>query len=60
MTSITIDRTEDAYLNGESLLRLLILMMLAIIRGGAWECKRPREPFQNNHFFSLSLGIEML
>jgi hypothetical protein len=55
-----IDRTDDAYLNGESLLRLLILMMLAIIRGGAWECKRPREPFQNNHFFNLSLGIEML
>jgi len=34
--------------------------MLAIMRGGAWECKRAIGPFQNNQFFNFSLGIEML
>jgi hypothetical protein len=34
--------------------------MLAIIKGGAWECRRPREPFQNKYFFSFSLGMEIL
>jgi len=34
--------------------------MLAIIKGGAWECRRPREPFQNNYFFNFSLGMDIL
>jgi hypothetical protein len=34
--------------------------MLAIIKGGAWECRRPREPFQNKYFFSISLGMKIL
>jgi hypothetical protein len=34
--------------------------MLAIIKGGAWECRRPREPFQNSHLLSFSLRIEIL
>ena len=59
-TTITIDRTDEAYYIGPSKLRLLIFIMLAIIRGGAWECKKAREPFQNNHFLSFSLGTEIL
>jgi hypothetical protein len=60
ITSATIERTDEANLKGVSKLISLILIKLAIIRGGAWECKRPREPFQNNHFSSFSLGTEML
>jgi hypothetical protein len=59
-TSITIERTDEKYLKGVSKLSSLILIMLAIIRGGAWECKRARGPFQNNQFLNFSLGIEML
>jgi hypothetical protein len=32
-----IERTNEADLNGVSKLRSVILIMLAIIRGGAWE-----------------------
>jgi hypothetical protein len=59
-TSITIERIDEAYLKGVSKLSSLILIKLAIIRGGAWECKRARGPFQNNHIFNFSLGMEML
>jgi hypothetical protein len=57
ITSTTIEITDEAKLKGVSKLRSLILIKLAIIRGGAWECKRPREPFQNNQFFNISLGM---
>ena len=59
-TSITIERIDEAYLKGVSKLSSLILIILAIIRGGAWECKRAKGPFQNNHIFNFSLGMEML
>ena len=49
-------RTDEMNWKAVSKLRSLILIMLAINRGGAWECKRPRVPFQNSHFFSFSLG----
>jgi hypothetical protein len=58
--NITIERIDEAYLKGVSKFSSLILIILAIIRGGAWECKRARGPFQNNQFFNFSLGIEML
>jgi hypothetical protein len=56
----TIERRDEAYFKGVSKLSSLILIMLAIIRGGAWECIREIRPFQNNHFFNFSLGMEML
>jgi hypothetical protein len=55
-TSTTIDRTDEANLKGVPKLSSLRLMMLAISRGGAWECKRARGPFQNSQFFNFSLG----
>jgi hypothetical protein len=55
-----IERTDEANLKGVPQLRSLILIILAIIRGGAWECKMLREPFQNSHFFNFSLGIDIL
>jgi hypothetical protein len=55
-----IERTDDAELSGVSLLRELMLIMHAIMRGGPWECKRERKLFQNNNLFNFSLGIENL
>jgi hypothetical protein len=55
-----IERTDDAEFSGVSLLRELMLIMHAIMRGGPWECKRERKLFQNNNLINFSLGIENL